>query len=133
MVFCVFFYFEYIKTTNHRNYMIFSYSKLSLQALQDLQTSDPLICRTLELHTTLSNEHKNIVFRWLPSQVRIRGNEAADRVVKGALTSAVSIAEVPVSDWKPKTIQFVHNNRNRNWEDVQSNKLREIVPNLKEH
>ena len=124
---------EYIQTTNHRNYIIFSDSKSSLQALQDLQTSNPLVCRALELHTTLCNEHKNIVFCWLPSHVGIRGNEAADRAAKGALTSAVSIAEVPASDWKPKAVQFVQNIRNRNWEEVQSNKLKEIVPNLKEH
>ena len=124
---------EYIQTTNYRNYIIFSDSKSSLQALQDLQTNNPLVCRALELHTTLCNEHKNIVFCWLPSHVGIRGNEAADRAAKGALTSAVSIAEVPSSDWKPKAIQFVQNLRNRNWAEVQSNKLKEIVPNLKEH
>ena len=92
----------------------------------------PLVCRALELHTTLCNEHKNTVFCWLPSHVGIWGNEAADRVAKGALTSAVSIAEVPGSDWKPKAIQFVQNIRNRNLEEAQSNKLKEIVPNLKE-
>ena len=45
---------EYIKTTNHRNYIIFSDSKSSLLALQDLQISNPLVCRALELHTALS-------------------------------------------------------------------------------
>ena len=124
---------EYIQTTNHRNYIIFSDSKSSLQALQDRQTSNPLVSRALELYTTLCNEHKNILFCWLPSHVSIRGNEAADRAAKGALTSAVSIAEVPASDWKPKAVQFVQNIRNRNWDEVQSNKLKEIVPNLKEH
>ena len=73
------------------------------------------------------------MFCWLPNHVGIRGNEAAGRATKGALTSAVSIAEVLASDWKPKAIQFVQNIRNRNWEEVQSNKLKEIVPNLKEH
>ena len=68
-----------------------------------------------------------------PLKKSIRGNEAADRAAKGALTSAVSIAEVPASDWKPKAVQFVQNIRNRNWTEVQSNKLKEIVPNLKEH
>ena len=87
----------------------------------------------LKVTTTLCNEHNNIVFCWLPSHVGVRGNEAADKTVKGALTSAVSIAEVTVSDWKPKAIQVVQNIRNRNWEEVQSNKLKEIVPSLKEH
>ena len=69
------------------------------------------------------------MFCWLPSHVGIRRNEAAE----GALTSAVSIAEVPASDCKAKAVQFVQNIRNHNWEEVQSNKLKEIVPNLKEH
>ena len=65
-------------------------------------------------------------FVWLSSH---GGNE----VTKGAPTSAVSIAKVPASDWKPKAVQFVQNIRTRNWEEVQSNKLKEIVPNLKKH
>ena len=124
---------EYIKTTNHRNYIIFSDSKSSLQALQDQQTSNPLVCTALELHTALCDEHKNIMFCWLPSHIGIRGNEAADRAVKGALTSAVSIAKVPASVGKPKAIQLVQSIRNRNWEEVQSNKLKGIVLNLEEH
>ena len=51
---------------------------------------------------------------------------------KGALTSAIAVAEVLASDWKPKAIQFVQN-LIRDLEEVQNNKLKEIVRNLKEH
>ena len=54
-------------------------------------------------------------------------------MAKGTLTSAVSISEVPATDWKPKATQFLQNIRNKNWEELQRNKLKEMVPNLKEH
>ena len=40
---------------------------------------------------------------WLPSYVGMKRNKAADRAVKGALTSAVSIAEVPAPDFKTQS------------------------------
>ena len=71
------------------------------------------------------------MFCWL-SDVNNRNNDVADRATKGVLTSAVSIAEVPASHCKPKTIQFVQNVR-RKREEAHIIKLKEIVPNSKEH
>ena len=55
-----------------------------------------------------------IILFWLSSHVGIRGNEMADRAVKCALTSAMSVAGLPTSDWKQKVIRFVHNKGKRN-------------------
>ena len=124
---------QHIDSTQHQNYMVCSDSKSSLQALQDLWTNNPLVRRIIELNSQIHNKRKNVIFLWLPSHVGIRGNEAADQAAKDALTSAVSVAGLPASDWKPKAQQHIQNTRAAHWEEIQNNKLKEIVPDLREH
>ena len=117
-----------MNTTDHENYIIFYDSVITTSTTR---STDKQPNKILELQTALSNKHQNIMLCWLPSHVCIKGKEAADRAEKDTLTSAVSITEVLAPDWKLKVMQFVQNIRNRNWEEIQSNKLKEIVPNLK--
>ena len=93
---------NHISNSRHNNFVVFSDSKSSLQALQNLWSNHPLVCRVLNLHSLLCRLNKNIVFCWLPSHVGIRGNEAADRAAKEALTLPVTVTSVPASDCKPK-------------------------------
>ena len=125
---------NHIQNSRHNNYIVFSDSKSSLQALQNLWSHHPLVCRVLDTHTELCQDNKNIIFCWIPSHVGIRGNEAADRAAKDALDLPVSSAMVPASDCKPKAAKYINSVRIRNWDEIDNNnKLKEKFPDLKEH
>jgi len=114
-------------------HIIFSDSKSALEAIQDRWTLNPLVRRVLELHTKI-RQTKDIIFCWVPSHVGIKGNEAADQEAKAALVSPVSDPKVPASDWLPKSTEYIKNQRKRHWDEIQNNKLKEIVPDLtKQH
>ena len=121
-----------INTCKEKKHIIFSDSKSALQALQDQWTPNPVVRRVLELHNKI-RKTKEIIFCWVPSHIGIRGNEAADRAAKAALTSPVSNPSVPATDWIPKTTEYVKKEREKQWENVPTNKLKEIVPKLVEH
>ena len=121
-----------IQYTKENKHIIFSDSKSALEAIQDLWTQHPLVQNVLTLHTYLSKT-KEIVFCWVPSHVGIKGNEAADRAAKAALTSPVTNCAVPALDWLPKVTQYVKDTRSKCWNEIQNNKLKEIVPDIKEH
>ena len=112
--------------------MIFTDSKSALEAIQDIWTPNPEVRRVLELHTKI-RKTKDIIFCWVPSHVGIRGNEAADRAAKAALESPVSNSMVPASDWLPKSTQYVKETRKEHWDNIENNKLKEIVPDLADH
>ncbi len=123
----------HITNSRHKNYVVFSDSKSSLQALQNLWSNHPLVRRVLDLHSLLCRLNKNVVFCWLPSHVGIRGNEAADRAAKEALTLPVTVASVPASDCKPKANKYIRDIRKNNWDEIQNNKLKDKFPDLTKH
>jgi ribonuclease HI len=87
------------RLSSSNDFIIFSDSKSALQAMKNLWTDSPLVMRILELHTSIINSGKTIVFCWLPSHVGISGNEAADRAAKAALDSANYLAQIPAMVW----------------------------------
>ena len=121
-----------INTCQESKHIIFTDSKSALQALQDIWTPNPIVRRVLELHNQI-RKTKDIIFCWVPSHVGIRGNEATNRAAKAALESPVSNPMVPVSHWFPKSAQYMKEVRKDQWEDIENNKLKEVVPDLAEH
>ena len=121
-----------INRCEENKHIIISDSKSALQAIQDIWTTNPVVRRVLELHTKI-RKTKDVIFCWVPSHVGIRGNEAADQAAKAALASPVSNSMVPAADWLSKPAQYVKDKRKQQWDDIETNKLKEIVPDLTEH
>ena len=67
---------------NHKasKFIIYTDSKSVLLALQNRDTSSPLITKLLNKLNTLSKN--NIIFTWMPSHIGIQGNEKADKAAK---------------------------------------------------
>ena len=73
--------------TNHKSskFIIYSVSKSVLQALQNKNTSTPLITRLLDKMNSLS-KNNSIILTWIPCHIGIHGNERADKTGKKKLS-----------------------------------------------
>ena len=74
-----------VKNSRNRNFIIFSDSKSTLQALLHSHPSNPQIIRVVHSYNQAILQGKSIVFCWIPSHIGIRGNEEADKAAKEAL------------------------------------------------
>ena len=75
--------------------MILSESLSSLQSILNLKYDHPVLVQILELYTKMTREGREIVFMWVPGQVGIRGNSAADSAAKNALGGDISVELIP--------------------------------------
>ena len=74
---------------------------------------------------------KEVVFKWVPGHVGIRGNEAADRAAEEALEKEPIDDRMPISDLKPLTAKYIHQVWQKEWDEaiIVSKKLHGILPN----
>ena len=88
---------------NHKasKFIIYTDSKSVLLALQNRDTSSPLITKLLNKLNTLS-KNNNIIFTWIPSHIGIQGNEKADKAAKKVLQIDMCKSKIPYTDLKPK-------------------------------
>ena len=89
---------DIIRRTKSKDYMVFSDSLSSLQAIESCKVKNLLILKILKDHSQLINSAKSITFCWIPSHVDIRGNEDADIAAKAGLDVAITNMRFPVSD-----------------------------------
>ena len=75
---------------------------------------------------------KEVVFKWVPGHVGIRGNEAADRAAEEALEKEPIDDLMPFSDLKPLTAKNIHQVWQKEWDEaiIVSNELHGILPKL---
>ena len=88
------------------NWTILSDSQASIQAIAHPKPKHPLVRSIQSSLIELQNLNKRITFCKVPSQVGVRGNEAADRVAKEALEiPGVNTTLIPHRDHHPPPIR----------------------------
>src|SRR5580692_1019634 len=123
---------DFIENSSHNEFLIFSDSLSSLQAIQSKQFDVPLIRNILERHHYLQNTNKTVSLWWIPSHVGIRGNERADSAAKAALALPESDVRIPHTDLKQKTNSYFLDKWQTSWNNTNFNKLQLIKPHLGE-
>ena len=91
---------------------------------------NPLFVNLLHKLHLLSTAHKTIFFCWIPSQIGIRGHEAADVAAKESLDFNITASQVPNTDLKPHINSFIGNKWQERWSSCLDNKLLKIKPTL---
>ncbi len=114
-------------------FILFSDSLSSLQAIHNLKTDHPIVRQVLERHNRLSLSGKEMIFCWLPSHTGITGNDRADNAAKAAL----EVTQYPTSTFvtlilNPTINTFIHYSMQSRWDVLVDNKLHAIKPTLGE-
>jgi kelch-like protein 2/3 len=123
---------DFIENSRQDQFLIFSDSLSSLQAIQNHHFDVPLTRNILERCHNLQTTNKSVSFRWIPSHVGIRGNERADSAAKAALGLPESAIQIPHTDLRQKVNSHFLNKWQTNWNNTLFNKLQSIKPHLGE-
>ena len=104
---------------NHKSFkfIIYSDSKSVLQALQNKDSSTPLITRLLDKMNTLS-KNNSIILTWIPSHIGIQADKAAKKHSRH-----ISNTKIPCTDLKPLINKFILKKWQKSWDDQTQNKL----------
>ena len=125
--------FSIVRERRDKHFTIFSDSMSCLQAICGCKLSNPLICDILTEYQNLVSQGKVVDFCWTPSHVGIVGNERVDAVAKLALNSIVDRnIRLPYTDVCPAVAGHVHDRFKSDWAATLLNKLKEILPELKQ-
>ena len=93
--------------------------------------SHPLVLYILEcLHWLVQYQEKRILFYWIPSYVRIRGNEKADAAAKAGLLRRLTNVPIPYGDFKKHVSVLLKRKCQSQWDERVDHKLHEIHPQL---
>ena len=117
-----------IKHSYASKFIIFTDSLCCLQALQWMKLEHPLIgsqCRSVSF-VWYSNE--NITFCWLPSHVRIGGNEKAHLTANAALNLPHANLGILYTVLKYRINKYIMSNCRDEWNDVGTNKPHSVKP-----
>ena len=117
---------RFMKSSNEDEFILFSDSMSSLEAIHHRQWTNPLILCILTLYHELCDQGKQIFFCWIPSHIGIKGNEEADKAAKSAADLPISNILIPYTDYKSSIVSFVNSKWQTYWNDQTSNKLHEI-------
>ena len=117
-----------IRRARSKDYVVFSDSLSSLQAVESCKVENPLILKILKDHNQLINSGKSITFCWIPSHVGIWGNEDDDIAAKAGLDVAITNMRFPVSDLLTCVNQLCFKEWQQLWNQCTLNKLYSVQP-----
>ena len=121
---------DLIRHSRAKDFIIFSDSMSSLQALSGFKLEIDLVQKIIKDYSHLSNIGKTIVLCWIPSHVNIRGNEMADVAAKSALSLPITSMRLPSSELAPRVARFCGEEWQDIWNSCENNKLHAIYPTV---
>jgi len=119
-----------IRKRKEKNFIIFSDSMSSLQALNGFKLELNLIQKLLKDYSHLTAIGKTVMLCWIPSHVNIPGNEKADCAAKSALSHPITNTRFPEYDLAPHVSEFCLKEWQDIWDACQGNKLYAIYSNV---
>ena len=115
--------------SKREKFLILSDSLSSLMAIQERKLDHPYLVDFFEQLSYLCKEDKDIVLAWVPSHVNIRGNEAADKAAKEALTEELpEHLKTKFSDLRAGALSYIKGEWQAEWDKKVGNKLHRIQP-----
>jgi ribonuclease HI len=111
------------------NYIIYSDSRSSLQALQHIYSDQPLIQKAHQLLHVLHFERScDVEFCWVPAHVGVSGNETADCEAKEASEHDILAQDtrIPHRDYYPAISSAIRSKWQTRWQLQIGNKLGDI-------
>jgi len=107
---------EVVRHSKEKNFVIFSDSVSSLQAVSGFKIELDLVRGIIKDYSTLSKSGKTIVLCWIPSYVGIFGNEKADTAAKSALSLRVTPPmKIPAADLVPHVNMLISEKNGSNF------------------
>jgi len=124
---------DVVRRSKEKNFVIFSDSMSSLQSIYGFNLDSDLVRKFLKDYTILAKNGKNIILCWIPSHVRILGNEKADTAAKSALSLPVTRMKPPATDMYPRITKLIFDEWQEVWDCCAGNKLYAIRPSVGDH
>ena len=102
----------------------------SLQSINGFNLDSDLVQKFLKDYIILAKNGKNIVLCWIPSHVRILGNEKADAAAKLALSLSVTPMKLPATGMYPRITKLISDEWQEVWNCCTGNKLHATKPTV---
>ena len=121
---------EVVHRSREQIFIIFSDSKSSLEAMNNLQIEVDLVQKFIKDYTLFYNRGKNILLCWIPSHTGISGNEKTDTAAKAALSLSVTPMKLSASELFPRVNKVISEDWQQIWDNCAGNKMRCIRPTV---
>lgn len=106
------------------NFVICSDSKSSLQSIENIFSEHPIVQKIHKILKDINDQHRSVVFLWIPSHIGILGNEIVDNLAKMSIQKPITNMKFVISDLKSKLKAEIFRSWETEWQTIENNKLR---------